>query len=58
MNFKKSANIWAGFISDSEWGPVPGSFEHGNESPNSINGGEFLEYLNNYQLLKGYAFWS
>jgi hypothetical protein len=33
-------------------GPVTGSREHGNESLGSIKGGEFLDYLSNYLLLK------
>jgi hypothetical protein len=31
---------------------VVGSCEHGNEPPGSIKGGEFLDYLSNYQLFK------
>jgi hypothetical protein len=31
---------------------VAGSCEHRNEPSHSINGGEFLDWLNDYQLLK------
>jgi hypothetical protein len=41
--------------SGSEEGPVAGSCEHGNETSGSINGGEFLDQLSNYKLLKDYA---
>jgi hypothetical protein len=33
-------------------GPVAGSREDGNESSSSVKGGEFLDKLNNYKLLK------
>jgi hypothetical protein len=42
--------VWTGFISGQE--PVTGSCEHGNEPSVSINGGEFLDYISDYQLLK------
>jgi hypothetical protein len=29
-----------------------GSYGHGNEPLDSIKGGEFIEYVSNYQLLK------
>jgi hypothetical protein len=36
----------------SGYGPVAGSCEHGNDISGSLRGGEFLEYLSDYQLLK------
>jgi len=33
-------------------GPVVGFCEHGNEPSDSIKGGEFLDYMSDYQLLK------
>jgi len=38
--------------SGSEQGQVAGSFEHGKERRNSIQGVEFLDSLSNYRLLK------
>jgi hypothetical protein len=38
--------------SDSEYGPVAGTCEHGNKPSGSIKDGEFLDYLIDYQLLK------
>jgi hypothetical protein len=29
-----------------------GSFEHGNEPAGSIKGGEFLDHMSDYQILK------
>jgi hypothetical protein len=39
--------------SGSGYGPATGSCEHGNEPSSSIKGGEFLDQLSDYQLLKG-----
>jgi len=33
-------------------GPVAGSCEHSNGSSCSLTGGEFLEYLSDYQIFK------
>jgi hypothetical protein len=39
--------------------PVADSCEHGNEPSGSINGGEFIDQLSSYQLLKeNSAVWS
>jgi hypothetical protein len=38
--------------SGSGQGPVAGSCKHGNEPSSSIKGREFLDLLNNYQLLE------
>jgi hypothetical protein len=38
--------------SDSGWGSVTGPCERGTEPLDSVRGGEFLEYLPDYQLLK------
>jgi hypothetical protein len=38
--------------SDTRQGPVAGSCEHGNEPSVSIRGGEFLDFLSDYQLFK------
>jgi hypothetical protein len=45
-------------LSGSGLGPVAGSFEHGNKPSDSIKGGEFLEQLNDYRLLKYSDPWS
>jgi hypothetical protein len=37
---------------------VAGSCEHGNELSGFIKGGEFLDWLSDYQLLKDSAPWS
>jgi hypothetical protein len=34
------------------YGPVAGSCEYGNEPSGSIKGGEFLDWLSDYELLK------
>jgi hypothetical protein len=45
--------IWFGVDSSgSGYGPVADSCEHGNEPFGSTEGGEFLEKLSTYQLLK------
>jgi hypothetical protein len=36
-------------------GPVVGPCEHGNKSSCSVEGGGFLEYTSEYQLLKIYS---
>jgi hypothetical protein len=33
-------------------GPLADCCEHGNETSGSIKGGEFLDYLSDYQLLR------
>jgi hypothetical protein len=38
--------------SDSGYGPVLGTYEHDDEPSGSLKGGEFLEHLNGYQLIK------
>jgi hypothetical protein len=35
----------------SEEGPVAGCCEHGNEPACAVQGGEFLEWLSDYQIL-------
>jgi hypothetical protein len=46
-------------LSGSGYGPAAGSCEHGNEHSRSIKGGEFLDYLSDYWLLKKtFAPWS
>jgi hypothetical protein len=47
---KYSVEMWTGFI----WFriPVAISCERGNETSGSIKGGEFIDYLSNYQFLK------
>jgi hypothetical protein len=37
---------------NSGYGPVASSCEHGNELSGSIKGGEIVDWINNYQLLK------
>jgi len=37
---------------------VAGPCERGNESSGSIKGGEFLDYLSDYELLKDLASWN
>jgi hypothetical protein len=38
--------------SDSGQGPIVGSYEHTNEPSGFIQGGEFLDEMNDYSLLK------
>jgi hypothetical protein len=46
--------VWGrGLVSaGSEYGPVTGFCEHGNEPSGSIKDGEFLDLLSDHQLLK------
>jgi len=37
---------------------VVGCCQHGNESPGSVKGGEFIDWLSDYQFLKDSAPWS
>jgi hypothetical protein len=41
---EQGLGVWTG-SSGSGYGPVAGSYEHGNEPSSSIKGGEFLYYL-------------
>jgi hypothetical protein len=54
-NIKMDLNkvSWRGLDSaGSEYGPVIGLFEHGNEPSGLIEGGELLDYMNNYHFLR------
>jgi hypothetical protein len=44
--------VWRLDSSDSRQGLLTDSCEHGNEPSGSIRGGEFLECLGDYRLLK------
>jgi hypothetical protein len=48
---RKGVSVLAGF-SCARIGPVAGSVGYGNEPSNSINGGEFIDKLSDYRLLK------